>query len=251
MVQNQQGNTPNPHDSAKVGLVLFGVAGACVAVVTWVLWSSQAALLVFAGAIVLGLIWAVMLMSTNINHRAYMERRIVDAQATKIENESEAAIVLAKTEHAKQVAQAKIAIAQASRPMISAAPKVDESQLRTRDIPDGRGGYFNIPITQLRALMAAYPATSRSQLEAAKVVSGGTDAQRLIGAAIFFGWMGKDRNNGSNGKGVEAEWVMEMAQVRQSFYGIYYESMELAKKSVTGGAHSAPLLVEGVSRPVD
>lgn len=98
MIQEQQGNTPNPHQSAKVGLVLFGVAGGCVAAVTWALWDGRAALAVFAASIILGLFWAVVLMSTNINHRAYMERRIVDAKATQIENESKANLIHAKNQ---------------------------------------------------------------------------------------------------------------------------------------------------------
>ena len=98
MVQPPHHNTPSPYRSAALGLTLFVVGGFFTALAAGVVWGGPAGWLVFGGAVVVGLLWSVMLMSVTINHKAYLERRIVDAQAAKIENESEVAVITARTQ---------------------------------------------------------------------------------------------------------------------------------------------------------
>lgn len=106
-IQSPHGNpaSPSPHRSAALGLTLFIVGGLALGIAAGNVWNREAGWMVFGISVVVGLLWSVQLMGSTINHRAYMERRVIDARAVQIENESRANLVHAKIEHAKQIAE--------------------------------------------------------------------------------------------------------------------------------------------------
>jgi hypothetical protein len=166
--------------------------------------------------------WFIHLIRADQAHTRAIEAERAAALSQSIRVEAKAKLVYAQS----QLENAKpkpITINQA------APPQLHDSQLRTEDISDGRGGYFSITLSRMRRLIENYPTTSRADLIAKCVVPGAADHSQLIKAGEYYGWLGKPRDNGTNGQGIGAQWIIPVEQARQMLAGMYTAAEQRAR----------------------
>lgn len=120
-------------------------------------------------------------------------------------------------------------------PELQAPSQIDIANLSTEmiDNSDGRGAYC-VPLWKMQKLIAIYPETSRTACNSASILTGdyGTDHQRLIGAAIYYGWLKKEIPNGKTGQGREADWVISPMEARRQFSALVTEAMMRSRRVI-------------------
>jgi len=173
--------------------------------------------LIWCGGIIIAYVWVIHTLRLSRDHVLAIEAQDAMTRREVALKDAETRYLSVESSQPRQIVMNQ-----------AAPPALRDDQLRTRDIPNGAGGYFSIPLSQLKALIEVYPATSRSVL-VPRVVSGGADHNNLILAAEHLGWVMKPRDGASRGQGVAAQWKLMPEQAAQHLAGLYVDAEQRAR----------------------
>jgi hypothetical protein len=212
-------STTATFQSAWMGAIVTIIAGAAVAFgVSFVSGGPTIPVLIWCGSVLVAAIWIIDSLRGDRAHA-----RSIEAGDAETRNEV-----------ARKYADAQIAIAEASSGRqlvvspVAPAPLRDD-QLRTPNIPNpGGNGYFTIPLSLMKGLIEAYPATNRAML-IPNVVNGGAEHSQLIAAGEYYGWLTKPRDAVNRGQGVAAKWAIPVERAMEMLAGMYVEAEQRAR----------------------
>lgn len=127
-----------------------------------------------------------------------------------------------------------------------------DGQLRTDDIPVPgalNGTSFTLSLARMKKWVENYPAITRAELDAAKVIGGAEDHKRLIIAGEYYGWVKKDRDNGTNGQGVGAKWRITKEQAQYALSGMFADARARARGEDPARARASAVLLAPTAPP--
>lgn len=193
---------------AGIGMAIAGVA-------------EPPPIAVFVGCLFVAVVWVIVTLWKAMDHQQGEERRMNDAQATRIIAEAEAKTLLARAEVKRLQLQA--AMVARSGDIREAQPAaIDESRLMSRAYTAGKRT-VTVPLWRLKRLIEIYPATTRAAIKGAAITNGDQDCNDLMTVAELEGWIAKQ------GKGKEAQWAISPMQAKRAYMILVEDALNRAR----------------------
>lgn len=176
---------------------------------------------VFVGGVALAIGWVIVTLAADMMHHHGEDRRMNDAEATRIKTESEAKLLLARAEVKRLHLQA-LMIARSGEIREAQPAAIDESKLMSRAYTVGNRT-VTVPLWRLKRLIEIYPATTRAAIKTANITNGDQDCNDLMTVAEMEGWVAKQ------GKGKEAQWAISPMHAKRAYMILVEDALNRAR----------------------
>lgn len=197
------------------GGTIAGIGMACAGV------TDPAPIAVFVVGVAIAVIWVIITLAADMVHHHGEERRMNDAQATRIIAEAEAKTLLARAEVKRLQLQAAM-VARSGEIREAQPAAIDESKLMSRAYTNGKRT-VTVPLWWLKRLIEIYPNTTRAAIKGAAITNGDQDCNDLITVAEMEGWIAKQ------GKGKEAQWAISPMQAKRAYMILVEDALNRAR----------------------